>query len=292
MNEFAGAAVEHMAYHPGCRVRDEVVCSQWCRRLDATHITLLYLLSIPASMEKLYPPINDQRTAIKASSLSDVKWALPSETISDTIDNVPAKKGSDKSWGPEVITVATYSPCSLRSDGAEMPIEQQMRSAGVAAFGMQEARDWQSFTNTLAGKWWITASAGTKAGTHGCRLCVNLEQVWATCGQAEIIPTAGNLFTLHVDSCLVIARMVTDAFSVLFAVPHAPHSANRVDKINDYWTSLTNIVGKVAEKGGRIVMLTHGNAHLFAEEGPDFEHAQHFRDALDKLLLSQNTSEK
>ena len=187
MNELADSVVEHMAFRPEVRGSGECPCSVWCTQYSTAQIKLIYLLFVPDSMQHAYPATNSSRTSIQETAPATLKWGLPTAVVCKNLDDMKCRAGSTDVWGAERITVGSYN-------------------LHVAACGVQEARDKESFSKVFLERWWVCASRCEKSGNYGCQLWVSLVTPWATCANQAIIPRAADLLMVIAEPRLLVVR--------------------------------------------------------------------------------------
>ena len=85
------------------------------------------------------------------------------------LDEVVTRKGRVSQWQAAVVSLATYNPCTTLKEGAMVAVAQQGRSLDLAAMGIQEARDFESFAKIYDETWYVVASKSAK-GLYGCQL--------------------------------------------------------------------------------------------------------------------------
>ena len=92
------------------------------------------------------PAANRSRIAIQATAPATIKWGLPTAVLCQHIDEIQGRAGSTDSWEADRITVGSYNPCTLRVDGGGVTMDLELTKLHVAACGVQEACDKQSFS--------------------------------------------------------------------------------------------------------------------------------------------------
>ena len=106
-----------------------------------------------------------------------------------------------------------------------------------------------------------------------------------------MVPSEQDMTVLISRPRFILARASMPVFSVLFAVPHGPHSADSTDGEGLFWKEVVCDMCRLAYDGERIIMMTDANAHVHAEDGKDHARVALFIAAMRDLGLCGNTAE-
>ena len=294
LNELVDDLVAHGAIHAWPRQSKEIAVSEWCRHYTVDDIKLLYLVMLPEHLTAMYPRIGLDRTAIQATPSGTVKWGLAAETIAKTVDHIPTKAGSDDGWHPKHVWMMQYNPGTARGAGTATSWHQQFTALQAAAVGVEEARDKHAFEKMFAEEWWVVASACTACGLSGCQLWISLKIPWAAdCNGVLVFPQQQDIHVLESTPRRLVVRMELPVFSVLFVVAYGHYQAGHdVGVVCGFWKETGQQVCRLRRKGEHVVCLCDGNAHLHAGNEIERVHADHMREALEKMELCSNIAEK
>lgn len=108
-----------------------------------------------------------------------------------------------------------------------------------------------------------------------------------------IYPRSQDILAVVAEPNLLIVKMQTCIFTVLFIVARGPRSGRPAAEVKDHWEHVTATVHKVSNGTERRAMFTDANSHLHRDSDDDVvEHAKHFISSLDELEMQANTREE
>lgn len=114
-NELVAAIVAHASHNPDVRHEAGHPCSTWAHEYSVEQVKLLYLVCLPDHLQEAYPLIRSDGRSICATPMATEKLGLPASAVASPLDELQYRKGHDRQWTAEPVTLATYNVHSARS---------------------------------------------------------------------------------------------------------------------------------------------------------------------------------
>lgn len=221
---------------------------------DKTDLTAanLHQLLLVAGAGSIFPTLQDKK----------LWWIHEANPAPTTID-IPLANARGKSWANTIeekghvlsIRLMSYNVLTLRpwkvnghDPDAAMPqkaalLAQQLTARQVNIAGLQETRNSQSGVFKHDGVFRVVAQ-GTKQGTHGCELWINLTLPVATIAGQPFFVDSSKITVVESEPTKIFAQIELPGLTLTVASVHAPQSGQEQAFREQWWKDLGQSINR------------------------------------------------